>query len=60
MIKSVVFNKSKSNDYPFNLSFFNNKKISFDNKINIIVGDNGSGKSSFIEILQSKLNLYRI
>src|SRR5690554_2452800 len=58
-LKSVVFNKVKSN-FPYNLPFFNNSIIDLQAPIIILVGENGTGKSTFIELLNEVLNLYRI
>jgi|SRR5690554_2644859 len=58
-LKSVVFNKVKSN-FPYNLPFFNNKIIDLEAPIIILVGENGTGKSTFIELLNEVLNLFRI
>lgn len=58
-LKSVVFKKSNEN-FPYNLPFFNNKPIDLEAPIIILVGENGTGKSTFVELLNEVLNLYRI
>lgn len=59
-IESVTFNKSSENHFPYNLSFFNNYVIDFSSSITIFVGDNGCGKSTFLELINQVLGLYRI
>ena len=58
-LKSVVFRKV-NDSFPYNLPFFNNRPIDFEASIIILVGENGTGKSTFIELLNEVLHLYRI
>lgn len=58
-LKSCLFKKSE-NHFPFNLPFFNNSEIDLQAPIIILVGENGTGKSTFIELLNEILKLYRI
>ncbi|MDE6141221.1 MAG: AAA family ATPase, partial [Bacilli bacterium] len=46
------------NKYPFNIEIFKNfESLSFDNPVTFIIGENGVGKSTFIEALAVKCGL---
>ncbi|QLY40634.1 ATP-binding cassette domain-containing protein [Hujiaoplasma nucleasis] len=51
----------KTDQYPFNMKLFN-QSLTFDlrSPVTLILGENGSGKSSFLKILQAKLKLIEI
>lgn len=59
-LKSIQFNVSKQTEFPYTLPFFKTLEIVLDSPITIIIGDNGSGKSTFLELISEKLKLYRI
>lgn len=59
-LKSILLNSSKQTEFPYTLPFFLSKEIILDSPITILIGDNGSGKSTFLELLSEKLKLYRI
>lgn len=59
-INNATFNKSEKKSFPYDLSFFNDEKIEFDSPITILVGENGTGKSTFIELMNEVLELPRI
>ncbi|MFT8813595.1 AAA family ATPase [Oenococcus sp.] len=54
LLKEIIFKTStkKADTYPLNLPWFlQTKKISFSTPVTILVGDNGSGKSSLMEAI---------
>ena len=59
-LKSILFNLSKQDEFPYTLPFFRSPEMVLDSPITIITGDNGSGKSTFLELICEKLKLYRI
>ncbi len=61
LLKSIKIIDNKINHYPFNLKLFQ-KELLLDtnNPVTIFVGENGSGKSSLLKLLQGKLNLVEI
>lgn len=59
-LKSATFKKQDEQIFPYTLSFFSGETIEFTNPVSILVGDNGSGKSSMLELMNEVLGLYRI
>lgn len=59
LIKSVELKTNDKKDFPSYLPLFN-QVISFDKPITLLIGDNGCGKSTFLDILRTKLNLFKI
>jgi predicted ATPase len=60
LIKKIII-ESRQSKYPFNLPLFQNKiELDVNHAITILVGDNGSGKSSLLKLIQSKLTLVKI
>lgn len=57
-LKAITF-QEKDHHYPYDLPFFD-QKITFNKPITILVGDNGCGKSTFLELIQEELELYQI
>lgn len=57
-LKAVTFQKT-DNRYPYLLPFFD-QKITFNKPLTILVGDNGCGKSTFLELIKEELQLYQI
>lgn len=61
LIKKIKKTNTKDNHYPYSIKSFQRLDcLDLDHDMIILVGDNGSGKSTFLEILANKLNLYRI
>ncbi|PKK97041.1 MAG: ABC transporter ATP-binding protein [Tenericutes bacterium HGW-Tenericutes-3] len=58
-LKSILL-KQNQLEFPYQLPFFKEQHITFDSPITILVGENGSGKSTFLELINEKLKLYRI
>ncbi len=59
LIETLVFlKKTQDHGFPYNLGFFNQEITLGD--VNIIIGENGSGKSTFLELLSHELNLFQI
>lgn len=53
-LSSIKIETKNSNDFPYNLPIFsNNQTIDFKNPITFIVGENGTGKSTFLEGIAS-------
>lgn len=59
LLKSVELKTKDQKGFPFHLPLFN-QEILFDTPITLLIGDNGCGKSTFLDILRAKLNLYKI
>lgn len=57
-LKAVTF-QGKDNRYPYHLPFFD-QRIVFNHPLTILVGDNGCGKSTFLELIKEELSLYQI
>lgn len=61
MIKEMTLLKNSGTHYPFDLDLFRNGfTLNVDAPVTIILGDNGTGKSSLLKLIQSKLNLVSI
>ncbi|MBI9010465.1 MAG: AAA family ATPase [Tenericutes bacterium] len=61
LLKKVEIDNNTHTTYPFNLPLFQKKVvIDLNNSVTIFVGDNGTGKSSILKLIQSKLNLPKI
>lgn len=58
-LKSVYFKKNEEDYFPYQLPFFGHK-FSFSSPVTLIVGDNGSGKSTFLELIHAVIGLYKI
>ena len=57
LLKTIHINHKNEDQYPFNLNLFKqNIKLDFDKKVTIIVGENGSGKSSLLKLIQNRIN----
>jgi predicted ATPase len=59
-IENVIFTKCQNEAFPYHLPFFNDTKLEFNTPITILVGENGCGKSTFLDLLNEILHLYRI
>lgn len=61
LIDKIEIKTQDTKQYPFNLELFKKDiKLNTNSPVTFIVGENGSGKSSLIKLLQSKLNLVEI
>jgi len=59
-INYVVFSKNEHTNFPYQLPFFTGDKIVFETPVTILVGENGTGKSTFIEMMNKVLKLPKI
>lgn len=59
LLKSIEFKTTNEAGYPYFLPFFGHK-LELNSPITILVGENGSGKSSLLKLLNDVLKLYRI
>ena len=59
LLKSVELKTKDKTGFPSYLPLFN-QVILFDAPITLLIGDNGCGKSTFLDILRTKLNLFKI
>lgn len=59
LIQKIMFLGSSEQTYPYHLPIFD-QEILFNRDVTILVGDNGTGKSTVLELIASKLNVYRI
>ena len=57
-LKAITF-QGKDKTYPYHLPFFD-QKITLNQPLTILVGDNGCGKSTFLELIKEELNLFQI
>lgn len=61
LIEKVIKVNKDAITYPYSIDSFKNlDELDLNFDIVILVGDNGSGKSTMLEIIATKLNLYRI
>lgn len=61
-LRSIAIKSSPSSDsFPFNLPLFQNlNKLEFENEVTIIVGENGTGKSTLLEATAAAMKLISI
>lgn len=59
LLKSITYNSefvSTTDEFPFNLHIFQNfKSLNLESSVTFLVGENGSGKSTFLEALACKI-----
>jgi predicted ATPase len=61
LIKTILIESNEKDKYPFNLPLFQKKiRLDVNHPVTILVGANGSGKSSLLKVIQSKLSLISI
>lgn len=61
LIDKIEIKSQDTREYPFNLELFKKDiKLNTNSPVTLIVGENGSGKSSLVKLLQSKLKLVEI
>lgn len=58
-LKEITF-PAKAEEYPFNLTVLDNKRLRFSKPITIFVGSNGSGKSTILESIAASINSINI
>ncbi|MDY0074979.1 MAG: AAA family ATPase [Acholeplasmataceae bacterium] len=58
-LRSVTFQKNNQDIFPYHLPFFD-KTITFDAPVTLLIGENGTGKSTLIELINEILGLYKI
>ncbi len=57
-LREIVYHPVDSEEFPFNLSIVKNlKSLSFDSPVTFFVGENGSGKSTFLEAIGAGISL---
>lgn len=59
-INYAVFSKEEHTIFPYHLPFFTGEKITFETPVTILVGENGTGKSTLIELMNEVLKLPKI
>ena len=60
-IEKVKLNHHQLNSYPYHLDLFKKPfELNMDHAVIIILGENGSGKSSLLKLIQAKLSLIEI
>ncbi len=61
LLEKITIEAEKSGRYPYDLSLFKNGvELNLDSPVTVIVGENGTGKSSLLKIIQAKLSLVEI
>jgi predicted ATPase len=61
IIEEINLSRNQQNTYPFNLDLLNqNISLDVSSPVTILWGDNGSGKSSFLKMINTKLGLIEI
>lgn len=60
LLKMIEFKPSSSKEFPYQLPFYQQASLEFTSPVTFLVGENGTGKSTLLELLQEHLNLYRI
>lgn len=58
-LKSVSFSQVAKTEFPFNLPFFG-QEIIFSSPVTLLVGENGTGKSTLLELVDEVIKLYKI
>ena len=58
-VEKVSWHKQTEDMFPYQLPFFGHE-MTFDTPVTILVGDNGSGKSTCLEMIAMELKLHRI
>ena len=59
LIRSIQFSQTRKDIFPYQLPFFGHE-IVFDGPVTILIGENGSGKSTFLELINEVIGLYKI
>jgi predicted ATPase len=60
-LKRLLFHETTETAYPFSIPAFRREQaISFERPVTIFIGENGCGKSTLIDLIAAKTNLYRI
>lgn len=60
-LKSIHYKQKNSDEYPFHLPLFRSlERLELQNPVTILVGENGSGKSTFLEALVLHANLIMV
>lgn len=61
LLETIKITPLNNNQYPFNLSLFQNAiNLNVKAPVTLFLGENGSGKSSLLKLLQAKLSLFKI
>lgn len=58
-LKTISFSDVNQHDFPYALPFFGHE-INLTSSVTILVGENGTGKSTFLELVDEVLKLYKI
>lgn len=61
LLETIKITPQNNKQYPFNLSLFQNHiYLNVNAPVTLFLGENGSGKSSLLKLLQAKLALFKI
>jgi predicted ATPase len=61
LLETIKITPQNNNQYPFNLGLFQNViNLDVNAPVTLFLGENGSGKSSLLKLLQAKLSLFKI